>query len=429
MRGLGQLLGGPLDALQIVAVLDLFQGFDLGFNIGLGRRIQLIGTKVLHGFFRLVDHGIGGVLGLDQFFLPLVVFGVGLGVLDQPVDLFLGEPAGSGDLDGLLLAGTQILGGDIDDAVGVDVKGHFDLGHAPGRRRDIGQLKPAQGLVAFGHLPLALENVDGHRRLVVGGRGKDLALLGRDGGVFLDQPGHDAAQGLNAQGEGGDVQQQDIVDVPLEHAGLNGRAHGHHFVRVDALVGLFAEDLLDPFLNRGHAGHAAHQNHLVDLAGGETRILQGRLTGAGHPVQKIGYQLFQFGPGQLDVEVLGPACVGGDKGQIDLRLQGRGQLHFGFLSRFLKPLQRHFIVAQVDALILLELVGQVIHHPQVEVFAAQVSVAVGGLDFKDPVAQFQDGNIKRSAAQVKDGDLLVFFLVQAVGQGRGRRFVDDALDV
>lgn len=35
-------------------------------------------------------------------------------------------------------------------------------------------------------------------RLVVGGGGEDLGLLGGDGGVAADQLGHDAAQRLNA---------------------------------------------------------------------------------------------------------------------------------------------------------------------------------------------------------------------------------------
>ena len=97
--------------------------------------------------------------------------------------------------------------------------------------------------MSAGHLPLALEHVDGHRGLVVRRGGEDLALAGGDGGVALDDLGEDPAQGLDAQGQGGDVQQQDILDLALEHPGLDGGAHGHHFVGVDPLVRLLAEDL------------------------------------------------------------------------------------------------------------------------------------------------------------------------------------------
>ena len=68
-------------------------------------------------------------------------------------------------------------------------------------------------LLSAGHLPLALEHVDGHRSLVVGGRGEDLALPGGDGGVALDELGQDAAQGLDAQRQRGHVQQQHVLHL------------------------------------------------------------------------------------------------------------------------------------------------------------------------------------------------------------------------
>ena len=41
----------------------------------------------------------------------------------------------------LLLAGAQILGGNIHNTVGVNVKGDFDLRHATGRRSDTVQME------------------------------------------------------------------------------------------------------------------------------------------------------------------------------------------------------------------------------------------------------------------------------------------------
>ena len=51
--------------------------------------------------------------------------------------------------------------------------------------------------------------------------------------------------------------------------------------------------------------------------------------------------------------------VGRDERQVDLGLRGRGQLDLGLLGRLLEPLQRELVAAQVDALLLLELVGQI----------------------------------------------------------------------
>jgi len=58
-----------------------------------------------------------------------------------------------------------------------------------------------------------------------------------------------------------------------------------------------------------------------------------------------------------------------------------------------------------------------------------VGVAVGGLDLEYPVTDLEDGDIEGSAAQIEDGDFALFFLIQTIGEGRRRRFVDDPPDV
>ena len=95
---------------------------------------------------------------------------------------------------------------------------------------------------------------------------KTWLLLRRDGGVLLDQLGEHAAQRLDAERERGHVEQEHVLHLALQHAALDGRADGDHLVGVDALVRLLAEELLHARLHRRHAGHAADQDHLVDLA-------------------------------------------------------------------------------------------------------------------------------------------------------------------
>ena len=56
-------------------------------------------------------------------------------------------------------------------------------------------------------------------------------------------------------------------------------------------------------------------------------------------------------------------------------------------------------------------------------------ITVGRLDLEDTLAQLQDGDVERAAAQVVHGDLLVVLLVQPVGERRGGGLVDDPLDV
>ena len=85
------------------------------------------------------------------------------------------------------------------NAVPVDRESYFDLRHTTGRRRNIGQLEAAQGLVVICHLAFALKYVDFHSRLTVCGSGEDLALLARDCGIPVDQAGKDMAFRLQTQ--------------------------------------------------------------------------------------------------------------------------------------------------------------------------------------------------------------------------------------
>ena len=131
-------------------------------------------------------------------------------------------------------------------------------------------------LVVGRHLALALEDADGHGVLVVLGGREHLALLGRDRGVAVDQPGEHAAQRLDAERQRRHVEQQHVLDVALQHAALDGGADGHHLVRVDALVRLLAEQLFTISLHLRHARHAADQHDLVDLGGLEAGVLERR---------------------------------------------------------------------------------------------------------------------------------------------------------
>src|SRR4029079_13115727 len=98
-------------------------------------------------------------------------------------------------------------------------------------------------------------------------------------------------------------------------------------------------------------------------------------------------------------------------------------------GRFLEALQGELVVAQVDALVLLELVREVADDAAVEVLTAQERVAVGRLDLEYAIADLEDRHVESAAAQVVDRDRAALALVHAIGKGRGRRLVDDAQNV
>jgi len=146
-------------------------------------------------------------------------------------------------------------------------------------------------------------------------------------------------------------------------------------------------------------------------------------------------QAFELGAGQFHVQVLGPGRIGGDVGQVDVGLRAAGEFDLGLFSGFLEALKRQYVLAQVDALLLVELGDDEVDDALVKVFAAQEGIAVGRQHFElllaVDVGDFDDGHVEGAATQVVHGDLAValFTLVQAKGQRSCGGFVDDALDI
>ena len=208
---------------------------------------------------------------------------------------------------------------------------------------------------------------------------------------------------------------------------------GHGFVRVDVAAGLLVEEVLHLLLHQRHARLAADQNDIVDLADIEARILQGSPAGAQRLVDQFFDQRLQFRPAELQHQVLGPGLIGRDVGQIHFRLLAVGQLNLGLLRSLLEALQGQRVVVQIDAVLLLEFVGQIVDYGEVEIFAAEEGIAIGrkhlelvlSVDFGD----LDDRDVEGAATEVVDCDPgVAALLVEPVGQCGGRGLVDDALD-
>ena len=154
---------------------------------------------LLQRFLGGVDQAFALVPRLHQFTALLVFLGIGLGFLDHLLDIGIREAARGLDADGLLLARCLVLRRDIHDAVGVDVEGHLDLRHAARRGGQPFEVEAAEQLVVRRHLALTLIDLDGHGRLAIFRRGEDLALLGGDRGIAVDEAGEHATQRLDAE--------------------------------------------------------------------------------------------------------------------------------------------------------------------------------------------------------------------------------------
>ena len=143
------------------------------------------------------------------------------GVFNHTIDLCVGQAAGGDDLHRLFASGGLVLRRDVQDAVGVDVKRHLDLGDATRRGRDAVEDELAQALVVSRHRPLALEHVDLNLRLPVRSRGENLTLARGDGSIALDQRSRHAAERFDTERQRSHVQQQDILDLATEHTCLD----------------------------------------------------------------------------------------------------------------------------------------------------------------------------------------------------------------
>ena len=144
-------------------------------------------AEIRQGLLGGMQQAVGLVAGLHQLAEPPIVLGVRFGVADHPLDLVLRQAARGLDDDLLLAPGGLVSRRHVQDAVGIDVERDLDLRHAARRRRNFAQIEAPQRLVVARPLPLALQHVDGHGRLVVVRGREHLGCLGRNGRVLLDE--------------------------------------------------------------------------------------------------------------------------------------------------------------------------------------------------------------------------------------------------
>ena len=123
--------------------------------------------------------------------------------------------------------------------------------------------------------------------------------------------------------------------------------------------------------------------------------------------------------------MFGAILVHCDERQVDVCGCYCGQFFFRFFSSFFQSLHSHFVFGQVHAFCFLEFIYQEVDDSLVEVVAAQMCITICCQNFDNAIADFDDGNVECTAAQVVYHDLLFVFVVQAVSQSCRCGFVDD----
>ena len=118
-------------------------------------------------------------------------------------------------------------------------------------------------------------------------------------------------------------------------------------------------------------------------------------------------QLLERRAHQRRVEVFRAVGVCGDEWQVDRGLGDRRQFDLRLLGRLEQSLQRLWVVAQVDAVVLLERLGEMVHDAPVEVVTTEMGVTGRRPNLDHTVADVEEADIECAAAEVEDEHGLV----------------------
>ena len=230
--------------------------------------------------------------------------------------LFFAQARAGFNLNGLLLACTEVLCRNAQDTIGVDIKRNLNLWNASRSRRYLGKLESAERAVVGSKFPLSLQDVDVDGGLTIGSGGEDFLLAGWNSSVSVNQSCHNTAECLDAQRKGRYIQKQNVfyACITREHRPLNGGTQGNDLVGIDAFVRLFSEDVLDDFLNFWNSCRATNEQYLDDIAGVKFCILQRLMAWVFEPFQNGFHERLELAACDGNLQVLWPRGVGGDKG-------------------------------------------------------------------------------------------------------------------
>src|SRR5262245_801248 len=164
MPGLLETVGRGRDCAHFLLGQRIANSLDRILDSSLERGLDLVAV-LLEILLDLVSKAVGPIARLDALFVFPILRGMLLGFAHHALDIALAEPARRLDANTLLLSGSAIFGGNVENAVGVDVERHLDLWNSTRRGREPIEMEPPDGLVVASHRTLALKNVDLHTGL------------------------------------------------------------------------------------------------------------------------------------------------------------------------------------------------------------------------------------------------------------------------
>ncbi|MPM63602.1 hypothetical protein SDC9_110483 [bioreactor metagenome] len=320
---------------------------------------------------------------------------------------------------GLHAAGL-LLGGHAEQAVRIHGEGHADARRACSHGRNAAQLEARQAAAVLHQIALALHHMDRHGGLAIFVGGEVLRLGGGNGFVAADDALDQATHGLDAQRQRDHVEQQQVACgvIARELIGLDGGAQRHHLIGIKVGERRLAEEFLHCLLHLQHARGATDHHHALHFVARDLRITQ-RLA---HRRQRAlgercrcGIEIFAA---HIQAQVLATK-MRAERGQRRCRQR--------FLAGTRCDAHRCFFCGRGGRCAQLRQCpfGQ----SSVVVITAQCRIATRSDDFENAFRQTQHRDVERAATQVIHGIDAFGGIVQAVGNRRCRRFIDESQQV
>jgi hypothetical protein len=386
---------------------------------------------VLNGVSHLVDVVLKLVLSLELLLDGLVLFGELLGLFYHAVNVgFAKTTLVVGNSNRLNLTCSLLGSLDSQDRVLIDLEGDFDLGSSTRCGRDSVDIEFTELMVVLNKGAFTFEDSNSNGSLLVLVGGKSLGFLGGDNGTAVNDLGQNTSDGLNTEGEGGNINEEDIFGLisglTSENTTLDGSSVSNSLVGVNSSVRfLTVEEVFHELLDLGDTGGSTDKHDFVDFRFLHGSIIKDLLDRGDGLLEKIGTKFLESssGEGLFEINSVNESFNG------DLNLDNSGKVTLGLLNFHLELLESSGVLLDIDVVLLLEDLDEMLSDSLIEIFSSEMGISSSSDDFENTVIDGKEGHIKGTTTEIEYNNVLFsLFLVHTVSNSSGGRLVDDTED-
>ena len=211
--------------------------------------------------------------------------------------------------------------------------------------------------------------------------------------------------------------------MTAKNSALNCGAISNSFVRVDSAVRLLAvEEFLNQRLHLGDTGGSSNKHNFVNFRSLHASVFEDLFNWFEGVLEEVSAEFFEFGTskGLLEINTVHQSF---DE-DLDL-LHGR-KVAFRLFNFGLEFLEGSRVLLDVNIVLLFKDLDEVVGHALIEILSAKMGVSRGGKHFEHTVVNRQEGHIKSTTAKIKHDNVLLFLLVETVGDSGSRGLINNA---